>query len=144
MKQLIVMLLSSVVTGIVVCNYTPQNHSEVLAIASPLATIAGILFGFVIASSSLFTSISKNVLIENLKNHQGMYRELMEQLHRTGMWLISSCIFMVVSIFSPDKELYFSFKWDHVILMAGFWFMICGLIDFWDSWRKVRLVVVHL
>jgi len=144
MKKLIAIIFAgTVVTYFVINNYTPADHNVIIAIASPLTTIAGILFGFVIASSTFMSSNSKNVLIENLKS-QKMFKSLMGQLHRTGMWLILSCIFMVVSILSPSEILYRSFTWDYSLLMLGFWCLICGLFDFCDSWRKVRLVTDNL
>jgi mannose/fructose/N-acetylgalactosamine-specific phosphotransferase system component IIC len=139
----VVILIGSLVTFFIVSNYTPKDHSEIIAIASPLATIAGILFGFVFASSTFLSGNSNNELLKNLKK-QNMYVELIEQLHRTGLWLIASCLFMVISILSPYEPLFKTFNWDYCFLMAGFWCLICGLIDFWYAWRKVRLVITYL
>ncbi|ENM3796169.1 hypothetical protein DLR60_08705 [Vibrio tarriae] len=135
-------LLSISVTVLVVWNYSPKDHTEILAIASPLATVAGILFGVVIASVTFFSSVKDNDLIEELKDTK-LYYVLMNQLTITGVFLISSCIFMVISIFTPFKVIHssFNFTYDYALLIAGFFCLIQSLLLFRSSWSKIRTVI---
>jgi uncharacterized membrane protein YqjE len=135
-------LISISITGLVAYNYSPKNHVEILAIASPLATVAGILFGVVIASVTFFSSVKDNELIEELKATK-LYHLLMNQLTITGVFLISSCIFMVISIFTPFKDLHpsLTITYDYALLIVGFFCLIQSLLMFRSSWSKIRTVV---
>ncbi|ELK8588319.1 hypothetical protein OC503_04525 [Vibrio vulnificus] len=136
---------SFIVTGLVVCNYTPKDHIEILAIASPLATIAGILFGVIIASVTFFSSVKDNHLIEQLKSTK-MYDVLLNQLSVTGALLITSCIFMVLSIFSPSKRIFeqYGITYDYALLIIGFFCLILSLLEFQSSWSKIRVVIKNM
>ncbi|CAK1724046.1 conserved membrane hypothetical protein [Vibrio crassostreae] len=137
--------LSCLITYSIVNNYTPKDHGEILAIASPLSTVAGILFGFIIAYVTAFASNSHNELIQNMRK-TNMYTPLMSQLSHTGFGLITSCIFMVVSIFSPYKTINqgSSITWDFSLLVLGFTILIYSLFSFWECWRKVHKVIKYL
>lgn len=138
-------IVSAAITGVIVSSYIPPSHGEVLAIASPLATVAGILFGFIIASVSLFSSASENELITSMKS-TNMYAPLMSELSSTGLALISSCIFMVISIFTPAKLIYstYALTWDYLLLIVGFFCLVYALIEFWSCWRKIHLVIKNM
>lgn len=137
------MVISLAVTYFTVSNYIPVSHGDVIAIAGPLSTIAGILFGFVIASVSFFSTSASNSLIENMKS-TGMYQQLINQLSHTGQMLITSCIFMVISIFSPQVVIYGKINIDYALLIVGFFFLCYGLLEFWTCWRKVHMVAKHM
>ncbi|MEZ9169467.1 hypothetical protein [Vibrio cyclitrophicus] len=132
--------MASVVTFFISRGYTPENHSEILAIASPLATVAAMLFGFIIASVTMFSG-SQNELIQNMKD-TNKYEPFMSQLHITGLALITSCIFMVLAIFTPNKMLLEDLKisWDYSFLILGFLSLTYGLFEFWFCWKRVNLV----
>ncbi|MGL5668774.1 MAG: hypothetical protein ACRDD9_21935 [Shewanella sp.] len=138
-------LLGFVITTLVVCNYSPDNHLEILAIASPLATVAGILFGVVIASVTFFSSVKDNHLIEALKATK-MYDVLLRQLGLTGAFLIVSCICMVVSIFSPFKKIIDShaMTYDYWLLIIGFFFLVVSLLEFRSGWAKIQDVIKNM
>ncbi|HDM8134785.1 TPA: hypothetical protein P0E15_004351 [Vibrio harveyi] len=132
--------MASVVTFFISRGYTPENHSEILAIASPLATVAAMLFGFIIASVTMF-SASQNELIQSMKD-TNKYEPFMSQLHITGLALITSCIFMVLAIFTPNKLISetISMSWDYSFLIFGFLSLTYGLLEFWFCWKRVNLV----
>lgn len=144
-KVILKAALSCLITYYIVINYVPKNHGELLAIASPLSTIAGILFGFIIAYVTAFASNSQNELIQNMRA-TNMYAPLMTQLSHTGFGLITSCIFMVISIFSPYKVISsnYSMTWDFSLLIIGFTILTYSLFSFWGCWRKVHTVIKHL
>lgn len=145
MKTIFKAALSCLITYYIVHNYVPKDHGEILAIASPLSTVAGILFGFIISYVTAFASNSQNELIQNMRK-TNMYSPLMTQLSHTGFGLITSCIFMVMSIFSPYKKIIpnYDITWDFSLLILGFTILIYSLFSFWGCWRKVHKVIKHL
>lgn len=141
---------SAVVICPVLAFTAEPTHDRIIAIASPLATVAGILFGFVMASITFISSNSKNQLIANMKS-TNLYHPLMENLATTGLALITSCIFMVFSIFMPENDMFswflktsFKLNWDNFFLLIGFYTLIYGLFEFLSTWRKVNDVVCKL
>ncbi|MCD9500365.1 hypothetical protein [Photobacterium carnosum] len=122
-------------------NYNSTDHSIVLGIASPLATVAAMLFGFIIASVTFLSSAKDSSLIKAMKDTQ-MHQQLLSQLHHTGIGLISSCIFMVLSIFSPSKPIIktINFNWDYSLLIIGFFLLLFSMIEFWFCWKRVNLM----
>lgn len=137
-------LTSIILTGLVAGYAKHPDHNQIIAIASPLATIAGILFGFVIASITFISSNKDSVLLEAMRNNN-MYTPLMDGLATTGLSLITSCIFMVFSIFLPDKNIFdINFTLDYILLLLGFFTLIYGLFEFLASWRKVNMVIPHI
>lgn len=137
--------ISMSITIAIVANYAPKDHGEILAIASPLSTVAGILFGFIIAYITAFVSNSSNELLQNMKK-TNMYSPLLSQLSYTGFGLIISCIFMVISIFTPHKYIFDDhlYTWDYTLLIIGFATLIYSLINFLVSWYKVHTIVKYL
>lgn len=144
-STIVKVLISLVITAIMASNYNPTDHSIVLGIASPLATIAAMLFGFIIASVTFLSSAKDSSLIKAMKNTQ-MHQQLLSQLHHTGVGLISSCIFMVLSIFSPSKPIIktINFNWDYSFLIVGFFLLFISMIEFWFCWKRVHLVSKYL
>lgn len=137
--------VSILITYSLSSTFKPTGHDMILAISSPLATIASMLFGFIIASIIFFSSSADNELIQGMKSTQ-MYSGLISRLHFTGMGLITSCIFMVVAIFSPFKKITpsYEYTWDYIFLVFGFLALIYSLIEFWSCWKKISLVVKHM
>ncbi|MBM4942634.1 hypothetical protein HYO28_04020 [Vibrio parahaemolyticus] len=137
-------LTSAVITALVVNYANSPTHDQIIAIGSPLATVAGILFGFVMASLTFISSNNESVLLKAMKS-TNMYQPLMDGLSTTGLALISSCIFMVFSIFLPSKPVFtLNMNWDYLMLLLGFFTLIYGLFEFLSSWRKVNKVIPHL
>jgi len=149
MKSIVLILkiiLSLVLTWLISGNYTPAQHTDVIAISGPLASVASMLFGFTFAIV-MFLSSSESLLIKNMKN-TNMHQALLEQLHATGGGLIISSVLMIVSIFSPHKNLNFSllanYTWDYIFLLLGFTALIYSLIEFWLTWSKVKQVIKNM
>ncbi|HDM8048126.1 TPA: hypothetical protein P0E07_001198 [Vibrio fluvialis] len=139
--------LSLLVTYFIVTNSSAPTHDQIIAISSPLATIAGILFGFVIASITFFSSNTNSTLVKSMKATK-MYEKLMGNLATTGLALIIGCIFLSISIFLPSKTLpiygVLSVNLDYGVLIFGFFFMIYGLFEFFGSWIKVNRVIPNM
>ncbi|EKO3997961.1 hypothetical protein ACJLUZ_001640 [Vibrio cholerae] len=137
-------LVSLAITAVIAGSYTPKDHGEILAIASPLATVAAMLFGFIIASVTFF-SASENQLMQSFKDTK-KYEPFMAQLHITGLALITSCIFMVLSIFTPNNPIAatYSITWDYSFLVMGFGVLVYALLEFWFCWKRVNLVAKHM
>ncbi|MEI4985564.1 hypothetical protein [Aeromonas caviae] len=142
-RSLFKVVASLAITLFMAGHYTPTSHGDIVAIAGPLSTIAGILFGFIIASVSFFSTSANNSLITNMKN-TGMYKQLMGQLSHTGLALITSCIFMVVAMFSPFDVKIYDYNLDYVFLSLGFLILCYSLFEFWSCWRKVNLVAKNM
>lgn len=149
MKLIILVLkiiISLFLTWFISGNYTPTQHTDVIAISGPLASVSSMLFGFTFAIV-MFLSSSDNSLIKNMKN-TGMYENLLNQLHTTGVGLIISSVLMIVSIFSPYNNLPYSlfinYTWDFIFLLLGFAALIYSLIEFWLTWNKVKKVITNM
>ncbi|WP_147822880.1 hypothetical protein [Aeromonas hydrophila] len=142
-RSLFKVVASLAITIFMASHYMPASHGDVVAIAGPLSTVAGILFGFIIASVSFFSTSANNSLITNMKN-TGMYKQLMGQLSHTGLALITSCIFMVIAMFSPFDVKIHNYNLDYIFLSFGFLILCYSLFEFWSCWRKVNLVAKNM
>lgn len=136
-------IVSLAITLFTVRNYTPATHADVIAIAGPLSTVAGILFGFVIASTTFISSNTNNILISNMKNTR-MHGRLIDELSRTGAALILSCTCMVISIFMPSEKILSNMTVDYAFLSVGFFVLCFGLFEFWSCWRKIIEVAKNM
>ncbi|RZM76437.1 hypothetical protein C3B51_17890 [Pseudoalteromonas rubra] len=123
--------------------YVPKDHGTILAIASPLATVAAMLFGFIIAAQTFYSGAKSNTLLSNLKTQKVMFNNILDEIKHTGFALIASCISLISSMFLPHKKLLdnFDIKIDVLLLNLGFSFLISALILFALSWRKFTIII---
>lgn len=121
-------------------NYQP-SHTDIVAIASPLATIAGMLFGFICASAIFLASNSTNELLRQLKSTK-MLENLLVRIGATGLFLGFSCLFMILSVFMPNKiMLIYSVSFDYGCMLVGLFFLIYSMLEFVTCWGRIMKVV---
>ncbi len=142
-------IISLAITAYVKYNYAPIDHSHIIGIASPVATVAGILFGFVCAAVIFLAGNSTNKFIDNLRG-VGLLDHLMKRMGSLALALIISCTFLVLAVFMPSKN--FSvfdlqitvMNIDYLILLLGLFSVMYSLIDFTVCWGRVLGIVKRM
>lgn len=120
---------------------------DVQPIASAVSTISGVLFGFVMASITLFASAKDNTLVKNT-TLTGHLPRLVNRLHLTMGSLLFVCLIFLVVLFIPDS-LVFDFngqpiKYISVVLIVGLFFLITSFFLFFQSWLGFKSFAEHM
>ncbi|PHM60543.1 hypothetical protein Xsto_03910 [Xenorhabdus stockiae] len=139
------MLLLLVITIISGKLFKPIPHVEILTIAGVLSTISGILFGFVLASISIFSNGDnrKDSAISALKRNN-ILPAIINKLLSTGFTLILACLFPMIAMFLSPKLEILGRPIDYIFLILGFSFFILSLITFINCWRKLKIIFPSL
>ena len=117
------------------------NASQIQPIASTVATIAGILFGFVMASVTLIASAKDNTLVKNTKKTQYL-PNLVSRLHRMMAWLLVACIVFLTCLFLPDtayipgKLFPPNTRYVTIVLDFGVFVFSISVLKFIFVWRE--------
>ncbi|ALQ07608.1 hypothetical protein WNY97_15925 [Pseudoalteromonas fuliginea] len=143
MKFIIIYIIGFALACVSYSFYIPKDHNTILAIASPLSTVAAMLFGFIIAAQTFYSGAASNTLIANLKTQKAMFNHILDEIKFTGFSLISSCLSLILSMFLPHKDMFegFDLKLDVFFLNTGFGFLVSALILFSFSWKKFTLII---
>jgi len=110
-------------------------------IASTVATVAGILFGFVMASVTLLASAKDNALVQNTQKTKYLPK-LVSRLHRMMAWLLIVCIVFLTCLFLPDTafipgDLFPpNTRYVAVILNLGVFVFCVSVFKFIFVWRE--------
>lgn len=110
--------------------------SQVQPIASTVATISGILLGFILASISLLYSSKNNSFVLDMKN-KGYLKKLLSKLNAAFIWLFGTCIIFLISMFITEDINIGTYKILTVILSLGIVVLIKSLFSFYFVWREV-------
>lgn len=132
------------------CIWPVVSHltaDKIQPIASAVSTISGVLFGFVMASITLFASAKDNTLVRNT-TLTGYFPKLVNRLHLTMGALLFVCFIFLVLLFIPDA-LVFSvygkdFKVVSVVLLGGIFFLILSFILFFQAWLDFKSFAQHM
>jgi hypothetical protein len=120
---------------------------EIQPIASAISTLSGILFGFVMASISLFASAKDNKLIRNT-TLTGYLPKLVNRLHVTMGLLLFVCFTFLLVLFIPDSLTFtvgnISYKYSVVIVMFGIFLGLNSFVQFYMSWRGFKDFSEHM
>lgn len=120
---------------------------EIQPIASAVSTLSGILFGFVMASISLFASAKDNKLIRNT-TLTGYLPKLVNRLHVTMGLLLFVCFTFLLVLFIPDSLTFtvanISYKYSVVIVMVGIFLGLNSFVQFYMSWRGFKDFSEHM
>lgn len=120
---------------------------EIQPIASAVSTLSGILFGFVMASISLFASAKDNKLIRNT-TLTGYLPKLVNRLHVTMGLLLFVCFTFLLVLFIPDSLTFtvgnISYKYSVVIVMFGIFLGLNSFVQFYMSWRGFKDFSEHM
>ncbi|HCQ4607371.1 TPA: hypothetical protein OKV72_002354 [Escherichia coli] len=125
--------------------FKPMKHADVLTTAGVLSTISGILFGFVLAAISIFSSANsdKEGAINTLKQNN-VLPTLVNRLLSTGLTLIVACIFPLIAMFLPDDVIVAGKPIDFLFILLGLSSLIISLYTFGRCWLVLRKIFPHL
>jgi hypothetical protein len=120
---------------------------EMQPIASAVSTLSGILFGFVMASITLFASAKDNKLIRNT-TLTGYLPKLVNRLHVTMGLLLFVCFTFLLVLFLPDSLTFtvanISYKYSVVMVMFGMFLGLNSFVQFYISWRGFKGFSEHM
>ncbi|WP_454777089.1 hypothetical protein [Klebsiella oxytoca] len=144
-KILINIIASCVLTYILNKYISPMAHTDILSTAGVLSTVAGILFGFVLAAISIFSSASSSPdgIISALKQTKILPKIIMNLL-TTGATLILACIFPLIAMFISDKVIVNTLRVDFLLTLFGFSILILSVFSFISTWRKINWILPHI
>ena len=125
--------------------FKPMKHADVLTTAGVLSTISGILFGFVLAAISIFSSADsdKDGAINALKRNN-ILPTLINRLLSTGLTLILACLFPLIAKFLPEDVKVFAQPIDFLFLLLGLSSLLLSLCTFGRCWLVLRRIFPHL
>lgn len=140
-KLLLLVLIAYVSSKI----FRPISHPDILTIAGVLSTVSGILFGFVLAAISIFSSAgeSKDGVINALKRNN-ILPAIIKRLLSTGYTLIVACLLPMLAMFLAPETKVFGKSIDYVFILLGFSALMLSLVTFTSCWYKLRNIFPHL
>jgi len=146
MKQLFAFIfkgiLAAILTYIGLRVFKSMDHGTIVSAAGVLSTVAGILFGFVLAAVSIFSSAnSDDGIIDALKRNK-VLPNLINKLLDTGITLILACIFPLIAMFLPNTPEVTSF--DFVFILIGLAYLLISMLTFYLCWRKLSWIFPHM
>lgn len=125
------------------------SASQITPIGSSIATVAGVLLGFVMASITMFGSVKDNTLIRNTKL-TGYFPKLVNRLHVTMGLLLAVCFIYTTVLFLPD-DLTFAmneegneYKYSSVLMILGIFFLVHSSYSFFLAWRGFKEFVENM
>lgn len=136
--HVISLIISIVVTYLAMKVVPALSSTEIQPIASTVATIAGILFGFVMASLTVLASAKDNSLVQNTTKTKYLPK-LVTALNHTMWTLLVVCLLFLSSLFIPDSITVISgneTKLISVVVGVGvfvFTWAICKFISVWNE-----------
>ncbi|WON77549.1 hypothetical protein [Serratia sp. UGAL515B_01] len=147
MSQLTIFLAKSVLALLLtffgIRHLTPMDQQSIISVAGVLSTVSGILFGFVLAAITIFTSAdsSKGLLGALKKNN--VLKGIVSGLINTGATLIASCIFPLVAMFFHKSQVV-NLPVDFALTLLGLSFLMISITTFFFSWRNLAMIIPHL
>lgn len=147
MSQLSIFLVKSalalLLAWISIRYLSPMDHPSIISVAGVLSTVSGILFGFVLAAITIFTSAdsSKGLLGALKKNN--VLKGIVSGLINTGATLIASCVFPLVAMFFHNSQ-FFNLQLDFALILLGLSFLMISITTFFFSWRSLAMIIPHL
>ena len=141
-KVLINIVISGLLAWVLGKYLAPMAHSDILSTAGVLSTVAGILFGFVLAAISIFSSASSSTdgIIFALKQNK-ILPKIIHNLLSTG---VLACIFPLIAMFINEKITITSVRLDFALTLYGFSTLIVSIVSFASTWRKINWILPHI
>lgn len=125
------------------------SAKEIQPIASAVSTISGVLFGFVMASITLFASAKDNTLVKNT-TLTGHLPKLVNKLHLTMGALLLVCLIFLIVLFLPDSLIFeigesdSSYRYSSAVSLIGIFFLINSFFLFFSSWFSFKEFTEHM
>ncbi|SIQ30540.1 hypothetical protein [Marinobacterium stanieri] len=141
MKQIVIVVGVAFASGIAYLSWqvVPGFGRDVIQpIASTMASVAGVLFGFVLASLTILASASGNKLVENTKKTK-YFEKLVHRLHVSMGLLILVCLNFLAVLFVPESVMapfMTETKLLSLVLVSGVFFFSMALFVFLAVWHE--------
>ncbi|WP_312330329.1 hypothetical protein [Atlantibacter hermannii] len=144
-KFLINICVAIVLTYILAHNIPIMPHGDILTAAGVISTVSGILFGFVLATISIFSSASGNSdgIIKALKNNN-ILPGMITRLLVTGATLIAACILSLLSMFVSEHVVIRGVKIEFILIVGGLALLVISIASFIFTWRKINWILPHI
>lgn len=139
-------LIGSVILTYFLLKIVPlMQHSDILAAAGVISTVSGILFGFVLATISIFSSAGGNSsgIIKALKSND-ILQSIISKLLAAGATLITACVISLVAMFTSEKMLIESQRLEFILIIESLSLLIISVIIFGFTWRKINWILPHI
>lgn len=153
-SNLLQRILPLIIGGIVVylASLTAENlnSANIQPIASTVATVSGILFGFVMASVTLLVSAKENLLVQNTIQ-TGYLPKLVKKLHNLMFWLLAGCLVFIICLFLPENVVVpgnllwlADLRFLTLMLYIGIFVFSVSIIKFVFVWREFSNFASHM
>ncbi len=139
-------LIVSVFCTLFLLRYIPQmGHADILTASGVISTVSGILFGFILATISIFSAASENSngIIKALKNNN-ILQVIIVNLLTAGASLITACVIALIAMFANEKTLLHGEKIKFILIIESLSLLIISVITFAFTWRKVNWILPHI
>lgn len=144
-----IVLASAAVCWVVWPTVADYTSKEIQPIASAVATVAGILFGFIMGTITMFASAKDNTLVRN-STLIGYLPKLVALLHTTMGFLLLVCLIFLAVLFIPDTSQFawgdkgVTYRCASAITLVGVFFLLSSFCLFGVSWYKFHEFVKHM
>ncbi len=139
-------ILGSILLTYFLLKYVPlMQHNDILTSAGVISTVSGILFGFVLATISIFSAASANSngVLKALKNNN-ILQGIVTNLLAAGATLITACLISLVAMFVSDNLVYNDQKIEFIFIIQSLSLLIVAVIMFGFTWRKINWFLPHI
>lgn len=135
-------VIAVVMTFLGVRYLSSMDHGNIISASGVLSTVSGILFGFVLAAITIFTSAdsSKGLLGALKKNN--VLKGIICKLLATGVTLIASCLFPLMAMFV--QGIVFDVQVDFLLTLLGMSYLIISILTFFLCWKELGMIIPHL
>ncbi|HDX2198349.1 hypothetical protein AADR21_12285 [Escherichia coli] len=122
-----------------------MQHNDILTSAGVISTVSGILFGFVLATISIFSAASANSngVLKALKNNN-ILQGIVTNLLAAGATLITACLISLIAMFASEQLIYNDKKIEFIFIIQSLSLLIVAIIMFGFTWRKINWILPYI
>lgn len=139
-------IIGSIFVTYFLMKYVPQmQHNDILTSAGVISTVSGILFGFVLATISIFSAASANSngVLKALKNNN-ILQGIITNLLAAGATLITACLISLVAMFASEQLIFNGKKIEFILIIQSLSLLAVAIIMFGFTWRKINLILPYI
>ena len=139
-------IIGSIFLTYLLLKYVPlMQHNDILASAGVISTVSGILFGFVLATISIFSAASANSngVLKALKNNN-ILQGIVTNLLAAGATLITACLISLIAMFASEQLIYNDKKIEFIFIIQSLSLLIVAIIMFGFTWRKINWILPYI
>lgn len=139
-------IAGSIILTYFLLKYVPSmQHNDILTSAGVISTVAGILFGFVLATISIFSAASANSngVLKALKNNNILHG-IVTNLLATGATLITACVISLLAMFAGEQLVSHEKKIEFILIIQSLSLLIVAIIMFGFTWRKINWILPYI